>query len=184
MDPPPEIREAQKCDIAALSELAITTYSDAFGYSFSEADLAAHINTNLSPDYFTRILDEEEDVILLAQVGDRLIGYVQFGQADAYSADKNDRALHRLYVHPEFQNQGYGTALMEAALRHPRLKTAACIYLDVWEHNPGAQRFYQRYGFEVIGTRTFEVESGAPTSLDLVMVRRSSPEEGKTRLEK
>ncbi len=59
-----------------------------------------------------------------------------------------------------------------AALDHPLLKDAAEVYLDVWEHNPGAQRFYRRYGFEVITTRRFEVASGAPTSLDLVMVRR------------
>jgi len=57
------------------------------------------------------------------------------------------------------------------------MEGTANIYLDVWEHNHGAQRFYRRYGFEVVGARSFEVESGAPTSLDLVMVR-CSPEEG------
>ena len=83
--------------------------------------------------------------------------------------------LRRLYVHPEFQNQGYGTALMDAALSHPGLNRAPSIFLDVWEHNHGAQRFYRRYGFEAIGTRTFEVESGTAASLDLVMVRRAAP---------
>ena len=174
MDRSPVIRMAQKSDIAELSEFAIETYSAAFGHSFRDADLAAHLQRNLSPASFSRILDE--DVVLLAEVGNRLIGYVQFGAAQTVSADTQDRELRRLYVHPEFQNRGYGSALMEAALRHPRLQDAANIYLDVWEHNPGAQRFYRRYGFEVIGTRRFEVESGAETSLDLVMVRRASPE--------
>ncbi len=61
--------------------------------------------------------------------------------------------------------------LMEAALEHPRLKSAERIFLDVWEYNYGAQRFYQRHGFKVIGGRRFYVESGAETSLDLIMVR-------------
>ena len=52
------------------------------------------------------------------------------------------------------------------------MNSAAIITLDVWEHNHGAQRFYQRYGFEVIGARAFEVESGEETSLDLIMARR------------
>ena len=49
----------------------------------------------------------------------------------------------------------------------------AAIVLDVWEHNPAAQRFYARYGFEVVGARAFVVASGAETSRDLIMVRRS-----------
>lgn len=40
---------------------------------------------------------------------------------------------------------------MEAALEHPRLKEAENVFLDVWEHNHGAQRFYRRYRFAVIG---------------------------------
>jgi len=102
---------------------------------------------------------------------------VQFGAAKPSAADENDQELRRLYVHPEFQNRGYGTLLMEAALRHPRMSGARSIYLDVWEHNLGAQRFYRRYGFKVIGTRAFEVESGAATSLDLIMARRAPHEQ-------
>ena len=168
------IRQAQKSDIAALSELAIKTYSDAFGYTFSDADLTAHVQKHLSPSRFSRILDE--DVVLVAEVANCLIGYVQFGAANISAASSKDQELRRLYVHPAFQNAGYGTLLMDAALHHPRLHGAARIYLDVWEHNDGAQRFYRRYGFEVIGTRPFAVESGAPTSLDFVMVRRSAPD--------
>ena len=167
------IRQAQKSDIAALSELAIQTYSAAFGYTFRDADLTAHVQKHLSPGHFSRII--VEDVVLVAAVGHRLIGYVQFGAANISSASSTDQELRRLYVHPEFQNEGCGTLLMDAALHHPRLNGAARIYLDVWEQNYSAQRFYRRYGFEVIGTRTFAVASGAATSLDLVMVRRSPP---------
>jgi ribosomal protein S18 acetylase RimI-like enzyme len=63
---------------------------------------------------------------------------------------------------------------MEAALAHPQLKEARSIYLDVWERNHEALRFYRRYGFDVVGAHRFEVASGAPTDLDLIMVRRVS----------
>lgn len=52
------------------------------------------------------------------------------------------------------------------------MKTAERIALDVWEHNLGARRLYERYGFEVVGKRAFEVKSGAETSFDLIMIRR------------
>ena len=168
------IRNARQSDIATLSEFAIKTYSDAFGHTFTDADLAAHLKKNLTADSFSRILDD--DVVLLAEVEDLLLGYIQFGAVTLSSADNSEQELRRLYVHAEFQNEGYGTALMEAALRHPRLSGAAGIYLDVWEHNHAAQRFYRRFGFDVIGTRPFEVESGAATSHDFVMERRATPD--------
>ena len=162
----PVVRQAQVEDIPALSELAIQTYSDAFGHSFSTDDLIAHLAKNLSPERFAQIL--ERDIVLLAEVQGLLIGYVQFGARDNSDGDQE---LRRLYIHSEFQSKGYGGALMEAALCYPQMQQAARIYLDVWEHNPGAQRFYKRYGFTVIGTRPFDVESGAETSLDLIMMR-------------
>ena len=166
-------RTAGDGDLEALSALARETYSDAFGHTFSATDLAAHFARRLSPESFAEAL--RGDVILVADAEGRLIGYAQFGAASCAGAREGDRELRRLYVHRDFQNQGVGTLLMDAALRHPWMQRAGSIYLDVWEHNPGARRFYERYGFEVIGTRSFEVESGAETSLDLVMVRRSAP---------
>jgi ribosomal protein S18 acetylase RimI-like enzyme len=166
---------AEKNDIAALSELAIESFCDAFGHSFSASDLASHLKKNLAPSNFSRILNE--DTVLVAEEENRLIGYVQFGATSSCSnaGPDNDRELRRLYVHRDYQNAGLGKLLMHAALSHPRLMDARNIYLNVWINNNGAQRFYRRLGFEVIGTRVFEVESGAETSLDLIMVRRSSP---------
>jgi ribosomal protein S18 acetylase RimI-like enzyme len=169
------IRTAGRSDARALSELAIATYSDAFGHSFSAADLAAHLRENLSEACFERFLDA--DVFLLAAVDDRVVGYVQFGAASlpVGTASKTDQELRRLYVHTDFQGQGIGTSLIAAALDHPQLKGARNIYLDVWERNDGAQGFYRRYGFEAIGARDFAVASGAATDRDVIMVRRSSP---------
>ncbi len=168
------IRPAVTSDIAPLSELAIKTYSVAFGHTFSAADLAAHLQRNLAPANFARIL--AEDVVLVAEMDKRLVGYAQFGDSPPGSTLHQEKELRRLYVGADFQNQGCGSALMEAVLRHPQMNSAAIITLDVWEHNHGAQRFYRRYGFEAIGIRAFEVESGAETSLDLIMARRRENE--------
>ncbi|BDI33032.1 N-acetyltransferase [Capsulimonas corticalis] len=173
MHPTLVIRNVQLSDIPALSEFAMKTYSDAFGHSLSPEDLAEHLRKHLSPNSFQLIF--AEDTVLLAEVDNRLIGYAQFGASTLSRNHPTDQDLRRLYVHPEYQNEGYGSALMEATLCHPQMKAAASIFLDVWEHNPAAQRFYRRHGFEVIGEHAFEVESGAPTSRDLIMARRQAP---------
>lgn len=166
------IRTAQMSDIEDLSELAQRTYAEAFGHSFLPEDLAAHLQKHLSPENFACLIERE--VILVAEIEGELVGYVQFGAADPSDTKCSEQELRRLYVDSAFQNQGTGTALIKAALDHPHLRGADTITLDVWEHNPGAQRFYQRHGFEIVGTRSFEVESGAPTSLDYIMIRRST----------
>jgi ribosomal protein S18 acetylase RimI-like enzyme len=168
------IRIANLRDARVLSELATETYSAAFGHSFIPSDLASHLERNLSPIAFERIL--EEDIVLVAETEDRMVGFLQFGRTHnlEQAVFSSDRELRRLYGLPESQNKGIGTLLMDAALDHPCVRDAEHIFLDVWEHNHDAQRFYARFGFEVIGERKFFVESGAETSLDLIMVRRLS----------
>lgn len=165
------IRNAENKDIQALSHLAQITYSDAFGHSFLPSDLAAHLEYYLSPSRFIQIL--EQDTIFLADIDGRLVGFVQFGMADGYpqAYSDRDRALRKLYVLGDYQNRGIGRLLMEAALGQMEQEKADRIFLDVWEHNPGARRFYERYGFRVIGKKQFAVASGTETSLDLIMVR-------------
>lgn len=70
--------------------------------------------------------------------------------------------LDHLYVAPELQSQGIGTALLQAAQA-----SAARLRLHVFERNGGAQRFYLRHGFAVVERRCGEEnEEGLP---DLVM---------------
>ncbi len=172
------IRQAAKSDAQTLSALAQKTFSDAFGESMSAPDLAAHLEKNLSIAKIEQLL--EQDTLLVAEIDGRMVGFVQFGKRDPSTklgtsfeqADSDtDQELRRLYVLREFQNRKIGAQLMNAALNHPRMKNAPRIFLDVWEHNHSAQRFYKRYGFQVIGARNFEVASGAETSNDLIMVR-------------
>ena len=163
------IRKATTHDLFTISALAMQTYTDAFGHSFSPVDLAAHLEKNLSPKNFERML--EEDTYLVAETDTHMLGFVQFGRGNLETDSSATLELRRLYVLADYQNKGIGTRLMNAALESPQVKNAASIFLDVWEHNPGAQRFYARYGFVVTGKREFVVESGAETSCDLIMVR-------------
>jgi ribosomal protein S18 acetylase RimI-like enzyme len=168
------IRPAEAQDLAALAALARQTYVDAFGHSFSPEDLAAHLQGNLADGYFRQAL--AEDVFLLAEAAGRLIGFVQFGpvRLPAAAAGPEDQELRRIYVLAQFQNQGTGGKLMDAALGHPRLRDARDIYLDVWEKNDKARRLYESYGFAMIGAHGLATASGIAHDQDLIMVRRQS----------
>ncbi len=167
-----QIRYAQPGDVVRLIVLAQKTYVAAFGHSFTPSDLAAHLETELSAERMAAIL--LEDTVLVAEVDGQLVGFLQCGKNDILRDGSTvpEQEVRRLYVDATFQNRGIGARLMAAALALPDLQEAAAIVLDVWEHNPAAQRFYARYGFVVVGERGFVVASGAETSRDLIMVRR------------
>ncbi len=156
-------------ELKPLSLLAQKTYVDAFGHSFQPDDLDAHLTANLSENTFKEFLSR--DAILVAVDDEIIIGFVQFGQAEGYDEiiSDHDWTIKRLYVLRDYQNKGIGSQLMHKTLDVMKENTVKRVFLDVWEHNPGAIRFYQRFGFEVIGTQKFKVASGAETSDDLVM---------------
>ena len=106
-----------------------------------------------------------------------MVGFIQIGVAWPETDDDDfspeDAELRRVYVLSDFQGQGIGRRLIDAAFKEPRFAAARDIYLDVWEDNPRACKLYESYGFRVIGKRPFKVESGGATGSDLIMIRRA-----------
>lgn len=170
----PAIRTADPDDAELISALAVETWVAAFGHSLSAADLRAQVQQELSPAAFARAM--RGDVVLLAELSRRLVGYVQFGAARAADSWGADAELRRLYVDVAFQSRGIGSRLMEAALAHPLLGGARAVALDVWVQNERARRFYGRHGFRAVAEREFEVASGGATTPDVIMVRRAPPD--------
>ena len=56
-------------------------------------------------------------------------------------------------THPDFRRQGIGTKLLSHALRKMIEEGARSSFLEVREHNLGAQEMYRKFGYEVSGRR-------------------------------
>ncbi|WP_245651688.1 GNAT family N-acetyltransferase [Streptosporangium amethystogenes] len=70
------------------------------------------------------------------------------GQVAGFAA-LDDRWLEHLYVAPEAQGHGIGSALLaQAGKVRPRL-----LNLHVFQQNTGARRFYERHGFALVALR-------------------------------
>lgn len=155
-------RPAKAPDVPALSALASKTYTAAFGHSMSADDLATQLRDTRSESFFKNAL--KTDAIILAFVESRFVGYIHLrGQPES-----DDVEINAIYVAPDMQGQGIGTALLEIAAAHPRLAKARHITLDVWEQNRRACAFYRRHGFAIVGKRDFIV-GGKTLGTDLVM---------------
>ncbi len=164
----PTIRAARSSDVDALSDLAKRTWSDAFGDGVSSADEAAELEEARSATYFAGALRDK--TILVAEEGEALVGYVQFGEVGIPETDgrPGDQELQRLYVEIAAQGRGLGRRLLNAALGHPRLAEARRVFLQVWAENERAVGLYESVGFRTIGTTSFTI--GSEPMQDLVMV--------------
>ena len=63
--------------------------------------------------------------------------------------------LDQLYIHVEYQGRGIGTQLLDLA----KEQSPGTLQLYTFEVNAGAQAFYEKHGFQIIG-RGVEQESG------------------------
>lgn len=96
--------------------------------------------------WMPRIHSRAEDLAHMGMVIGR--GWVTLAQVEnhvaGFMAREND-FIHALYVHPDYQNQSIGKALLD----HAKSRRS---HLDLWtfQANAGAQRFYLREGFHEV----------------------------------
>ena len=60
----------------------------------------------------------------------------------------NEREISQLYIHIEFQGIGIGQILLDKA----KEQSSGTLTLYTFEVNKNAQRFYEKNGFEIIGS--------------------------------
>jgi ribosomal protein S18 acetylase RimI-like enzyme len=164
------IRDGCAEDAATLAAFARDTFVAAFGHTYATDDLAAFLAETYAPAIQADELADPETTHLLAwdKDKDRLVGFAKFGAVKLpISAATTARELHRLYVDPERHGSGLGAALMRQAMAEMLKEGAQSVYLGVWSQNHGAQRFYGRFGFEIVGEYEFIV--GAARDREFIM---------------
>jgi ribosomal protein S18 acetylase RimI-like enzyme len=58
---------------------------------------------------------------------------------------------------------------MSACIEELRQRGSDALWLGVWERNPRAISFYEKFGFVAVGERTFPL--GGDPQRDIIMVR-------------
>lgn len=128
-------------------------------------NIASFIDSNLSAARFAAYLADPQRAVITARHDGRIVGYAMLIR----DADDDTAELSKMYLLPDFHGAGVSTALMERTLSIAAEWGVRRVWLGVNQKNQRAQRFYARSGFEISGTRTFQV--GAGREDDFVMVR-------------
>ena len=109
------------------------------------------------------------DRILIAKDGEKVIGFTGYGPyRDDSLSDTGE--IYALYVLQEYQHQGVGYALMNAAIQ--QLAAYSRLALWVLDGNEPAIRFYERCGFRFDGVSQ-ELLLGTPVLERRMIIERN-----------
>jgi GNAT superfamily N-acetyltransferase len=150
-------RMAGPDDAASLSALSTRAFTETFGHLYAPADLAAFLG-GLDEAGWAAELADPAMAIRLAEEGDVAAGFAKLGPPGAAFTPPGPHAeLRQLYVLAPWHGTGLADALMDWTIEAARVRGAAALYLSVFIDNPRARRFYERHGFERVGSYTFMV---------------------------
>jgi ribosomal protein S18 acetylase RimI-like enzyme len=135
------VRQAEASDFNALLPLFVA-YRAFYGVDATptnEADARAFLRERIT---------RRDSVILLIWGQARALGFVQL--YPIFSAVRAQRSylLNDLFVTSEARGMGHGEALLHAARTYASAQRAASLMLQTARSNLGAQRLYQRTGWQ------------------------------------
>ncbi|WP_425956469.1 GNAT family N-acetyltransferase [Xylanimonas sp. McL0601] len=183
------VRPAQASEAAEVAWLAATSFPLACPPGTPVEEMARHIAAHLAPADFRGWVRSPEHTLLVAVRDDQLVGYalLHLGVPTGVEAasvlarvtgsDGPAVQLSKLYAHPLARGSGSSSALMSGAVEAAAQLASANGYPDglpLWlgtsAQNVRAQAFYRKHGFDVVGTRTYDV--GGQLHDDVVMLHR------------
>ncbi len=164
-----DIRQATTDDARPLTDLAYTTFWDAFAAHPKNApdDLNHYMRQAFNVEQITAELADEKNIFLLAEIEGELAGYSKLilDNIEPGVTATQPVELSRLYSQQKFLGKGVGQTLMDACFERAKNDGRDVMWLGVWEYNPRAQRFYEKNGFRVVGSHTFQLGSDPQTDL-------------------
>jgi diamine N-acetyltransferase len=163
-----EIRPAGPDDVALLADLGARAFAEGFP-STNPPDLELHIAKEYSVEAIRD--DFAGGRFVIAAIGGEDVGYAflrEGGSHDAVEATAPIE-LNRIYVLERWIGAGVGAALMERCLAEARALRCDVIWLGTWDQNARGISFYEKWGFEKVGTQTFLL--GTDLQSDVVMAR-------------
>ncbi|WP_095011363.1 GNAT family N-acetyltransferase [Tsuneonella mangrovi] len=156
------LRHATQADAAALADFARDAFAAAFAQLYKPEDLAAFFADWRSEEIYAKAIGDPDTTVTLAEEDGRILAYSLIKRDAHFDERPEPRPAHptflsQLYCAYEATGRGLGAALMDKIIADARAWESDALQLSVFSENFGAQRFYQRYGFEKVADIDFWV---------------------------
>ncbi|WP_276132550.1 GNAT family N-acetyltransferase [Polluticoccus soli] len=160
-----EIRQATPADAATLANLGAKVFYNAFADFSTPEDMQLYLAETFTEEKLREEFEEPSVTYYVAYADDQPAGFAKLTKKRTPEALHNLSCieLERLYVHPDFQNRKIGHGLMQQCIETARAQENKVLWLGVSEHNPGAIRLYERWGFKKFGEHIFQLGNDPQT---------------------
>lgn len=148
------LRTLTQADVDAVARLARVVWQATYLPLISQAQIEHMLADRYAPERIRAQLADPQHAWWVAEGGGALVAF-----AHAYLEAPGCK-LDKLYVHPDHQRRGIGTALLREAEAWARAQRAAWLRLQVNRGNAQAISAYGRYGFRIVASRVFDIGNG------------------------
>ncbi len=159
-------------DIDTLQDLAIRTYTAAFGHKNKPGVLEVYCDSAFAKAVILKQLSHPESYWYFVKDKEHILGYLKLniGNAQTEFKEPDGLEIERIYVDLPYMGKGIGKELIDFSISKACKLEKSYIWLGVWEENPDAIRFYKKHGFEIIGTHQYDMIAEIQT--DYIMRRK------------
>jgi ribosomal protein S18 acetylase RimI-like enzyme len=152
-----QIKPAGPADAETIAQLSITTFRETYGAFTSAENMDIYAAEHFTHDRARQELSEPGFRFYLACLDDKPVGFVKLRSDRKPKGIDALRSMEiqRIYVLQEYQGASIGKELMQLAKQIAREGGYQVLWLQVWQKNERAIRFYQKSGFVIYETTTF-----------------------------
>ena len=134
-----------------------------------ESDLTMYDQARYGKKVLKQSLSNLDSSFYIVKLNEKAIGYlkINFGNAQTDVKDPKGMEIERIYILCEYLGKNAGKMLLDKLLESAQKKNLNYVWLDVWEKNRKAIRFYEKNGFVRFGNHSFKF--GNDTHTDILM---------------
>lgn len=146
-------------EVEILAQLSRKTFIQSHGHSADEKDIQAYADLNFSLKKLSADLQDSRIFFNKVYVNDQIAGYSKLiiNEPNPLTPVTPLAKFERLYLLQDFYGMGLGEKLLNHNIEIARIHEQKGFWLYVWTENDKALRFYQKSGFNPIGTYNFRI---------------------------
>jgi ribosomal protein S18 acetylase RimI-like enzyme len=172
-----QFRQATESDAEKVAAFARAVFIDTFSARNTPENMAHYLNAALTNEKILEEILDSENTFVFIEHNQVIIAYYKlttgFDPADSsipeQLSEKASIMLERFYVDFAWHGSIVAKQMMQHCLEFAESLNKDCIWLGVWENNFRAQKFYQKWDFDIVGSHPFVM--GDETQTDYWMAR-------------
>lgn len=159
MDKQLVIAQGSPKDVKTIMELARRTFLETYVDQNDPEDIRLYMEKHFTETVLAEELGEEDSRFFIAYVDSIAVGFtkLRWSITPKNMDGRKPLELQRIYVMQEFQGFSIGKMLISHVKSFAREHGYNSVWLQVWQKNTKALKFYQHAGFVVYETTTFQM---------------------------